>query len=77
MIIIISSLVVIFQYKDVDVFALVKHLAFLGHINSDNHRLGTVCDIYGVSLGDNAHDAIADIRATRELYQVLIDKYIK
>lgn len=66
-----------FQYKDVDVFALVKHLAFLGHINSDNHRLGTICDIYGVSLGDSAHDAIADIRATRELYQVLIDKYIK
>lgn len=66
-----------FQYKDVDVFALVKHLAFLGHINSDNHRLGTMCDLFEVSLGDSAHDAIADIRATRELYQVLIDKYIK
>lgn len=66
-----------FQYKDVDVFALVKHLAFLGHINSTNHKLGTICDIYGVDLGDNAHDAIADIRATRNLYQVLIDKYIK
>lgn len=66
-----------FQYKDVDVFALVKHLAFLGHINSDNHKLGTMCDLFEVSLGNNAHDAIADIKATRELYQLLIDKYIK
>lgn len=66
-----------FIYKDVDVFALIKHLAFLGYIDSDSHKLGTMCDYFGVSLGDDAHDAIADIRATRELYQLLVDKYIK
>jgi len=66
-----------FQYKDVDVFALIKHLSFLGLISSPNHKLGTMCDYFGVSLGDNAHDAIADIKATRELYQVLVDKYVK
>lgn len=66
-----------FSHKDVDVFALVKHLAFLGFIDSDNHRLGTMCDMFGVDLGDSAHDAIADIRATRDLYNVLLDKYIK
>lgn len=66
-----------FQYKDVDVFALVKHLAFLGAINSDNHKLGTMCDKFGVSLGEDAHDALADIRATRELYRKLIELHIK
>lgn len=70
-----------FSYKDVDVFALVKHLCALRLIPIDSvtgagHKLGMLCDMYGISLGEDAHDAIADIRATRELYQLLIDKFI-
>lgn len=70
-----------FTYKDVDVFGLVKVLAHLGHVPinpiGDTHTLGALCEMYGISLGDNAHDAIADIRATRELYQLLVDRYVK
>lgn len=69
-----------FTYKDVDVFGLVKVLAHLKLIPINpvggTHTLGALCDMYGISLGDDAHDAIADIRATRELYQLLIDKFI-
>lgn len=65
-----------FNGKDVDVFALVKHFAFLGFIHSDNHKLVTMCTLYGVDLGDSAHDALADIRATRELYKTLVDRYV-
>lgn len=67
-----------FVHKDVDVFALVKHLEFLGLLPATkNHKLGTMCEAFGVDLGENAHDAVADIRATRELYQVLVTRYVK
>lgn len=70
-----------FTYKDVDVFALVKILAHLGHVPvsliNGVHKLSNMAELFGVALGENAHDALADIRATRELYQVLIDKYVK
>lgn len=67
-----------FIHKDVDVFALVKHLEFLGLIkDAQNHKLGTMCTYFGVELGEDAHDAIADIEATRELYQTLVERYVK
>jgi len=31
-------------------------------------RLGKVCEQLGIALGEDAHDALADIRATRKLY---------
>lgn len=36
-----------------------------------NFRLGTLCDYFGVPLGAAAHDALADVRATVELYRQL------
>ena len=35
-----------------------------------NRKLGTVAKTLGVNL-DNAHDALADIRATREVINIL------
>lgn len=36
----------------------------------ESHSLGSVCAVNGVCL-DNAHDALADIAATRELYYAM------
>lgn len=47
--------------------ALVKH-----QFRLKNYKLVTVCDHFGVKLGDDAHDAMADIRATRELYYTIL-----
>jgi len=66
-----------FDYKSIDVFALVKILDIEGlRQRNKNQKLTTICENEGVSLV-NAHDALADIRATRELYYHLIDKYMK
>ena len=39
-----------------------------------NFKLGTVCEYYGVELGEDAHDAMADIEATRKLYHALMKR---
>ena len=60
-----------FSYKDVDVFALVKHMRLWGMLEGcKNDKLGTVCEHFGIEL--DAHDAMNDIVATRELYRYLI-----
>ena len=37
------------------------------HFDFNDHKLGTVCEQLGIEL--DAHDAMNDIRATRELVQ--------
>lgn len=64
-----------FQYKDVDVFALWKILRHIGKVPIlENDKLGTVCSFMGIDL-TNAHDALDDIRATRNLYLKLIEYF--
>ena len=64
-----------FTYKDIDVFALVKHLRLLGLMDDcENDKLSTVCKYFSIEL--DAHDAMNDIVATRELYQYLVHEYI-
>lgn len=36
-----------------------------------NFKLGTLCEYFGIPLGDKAHDALADVEATLELYRLL------
>ncbi|MEZ6117120.1 MAG: 3'-5' exonuclease [Pirellulaceae bacterium] len=39
-----------------------------------NYKLGTLCEYFGVRLADDeAHDAIADVRATVQLYRAMIE----
>ncbi len=45
---------------------------YMGRISLPNHRLQTACDHFGVKL-ENAHDALADITATRALMQRLLE----
>ncbi len=63
-----------FTFKDVDVYALVKILNIKGKDGSQ--KLTSICDLMGVDLA-NAHDALADIKATRKLYKVLVKTYLK
>ncbi len=64
-----------FSYKDVDVFALVKHLKLLKMIDTPNDKLETLCKEFDIEI--DAHNALSDIIATRELYQVLTDNYLR
>lgn len=55
-----------FETKTLDVFEQVKRATEMGVINTVNQKLGTVCKSLNVPL-DNAHDAMGDITATRNL----------
>ena len=59
-----------FFRKDLDVFALVRHLTHFGAIVTEDEKLGTICEFFGIKH-DKAHTAMADIVATRELYLAL------
>lgn len=50
------------------------HFALLESVGCrppENLKLGTVCRELGIPLGENAHDALHDARATASLYRVL------
>ena len=52
-------------------FAAIAHPGYLGQLA--DLKLTTVCAFFGIPLGDQAHDAMADIRATRTLTKGLLD----
>lgn len=43
---------------------------YLGKISLDNYKLATVAGHYGILL--DAHDALADIKATRDLFMAMV-----
>ncbi|WBC28502.1 DNA polymerase exonuclease subunit [Thiohalocapsa phage LS06-2018-MD03] len=66
-----------FNYYDIDVFAMVKELDLSGtYEGRPSKKLQAICDAQGVDLKD-AHDALADIIATRKLYKKLKKRYYK
>lgn len=66
-----------FNHYDIDVFALVKILDLEGVLDGKKcKKLGAICNTMGVKL-DNAHDALADIKATRKLYKKIMKRYFK
>jgi DNA polymerase III epsilon subunit-like protein len=55
---------------------MMQWLVTCGVIDDDqlpNLKLGTVCDAFGIKLGDAAHDALADVVATRTLIRRMQD----
>lgn len=52
-------------WQGVDALPLVHYMHFLGELNLPNYKLGTLCEHFGIQI--NAHDALSDITATREL----------
>jgi DNA polymerase III subunit epsilon len=63
-----------FNYRHVDLLAVVRFLRYAGRLKIENDKLTTVAEYFGVAL--DAHDALEDIRATRELIKILIDRYL-
>lgn len=52
-----------------DLLPFVNMLKVLGYIDIENSKLSTVCDYFGIEI--QAHDALSDIKATRNLFRKL------
>jgi len=57
------------NWQLIDPLPILRTLSFLNQLNLSSHNLVTVCRHFGIPL--EAHDALSDIRATRELVQLL------
>ncbi len=64
----------IFGYQTLDVLALVRHFKYLGIFETENNKLETLCKYFEIEI--DAHEALSDISATKELHEVLVDKFI-
>ena len=53
------------------IFNMIKWFIANGSLALPNYKLATVCEHYGISL-PNAHSAMDDIKATRELFYVVL-----
>jgi DNA polymerase-3 subunit epsilon len=60
-----------FNWKTVDPLALLHMMDYKCRIALPNYKLTTACQHFGIPLV--AHDALNDIRATRELWYLLDD----
>lgn len=64
-----------FNYKVIDPLPLLHILDGMGTVALENYKLETVCKHYDIPL--DAHDALSDINATRDLTKLICSKYIK
>lgn len=63
-----------FHYKVIDVFPLVITLKHLGLIDTVDDKLKTVCEYFNIQI--DAHNALSDIEATKNLYELIADRFI-
>jgi len=63
-----------FDYHLLSVDVLLHILDYKGLIKLDNYKLVTVCKHFGIQL--NAHDALSDIKSTRQVFLKLLE-YLK
>ena len=64
-----------FNYRAIDPMTLLHLLDGIGSVSLENYKLPTVCKHYDIPL--DAHDALSDITATRELTKYICSKYLK
>lgn len=57
----------------VDPLPVLRFLRYSGKIDLQDYKLSTVCSHFGINI--DAHDALSDITATRELTLLLREKY--
>lgn len=58
-----------FNYKCIDPMPLLHFMEYAGYVSLDNYKLENVCFHYGIEI--KAHDAMSDIKATKELIEKL------
>lgn len=61
------------NWKRIDPLPVLYWLDFKGAISLENYKLETVCEYFGIKI--DAHDALSDIKATRELIEK-VDEFI-
>ncbi|MDQ1274042.1 MAG: polymerase subunit epsilon [Planctomycetota bacterium] len=64
----------VWQYKPLDPLSLIRYLEYRNYLKLENHKLETICRHFGIEI--KAHDAMADIEATRELVKMLDTKIV-
>jgi len=64
-----------FNYRAIDPLPLLHILDGMGSVSLENYQLETVCKHFKIPL--DAHDALSDITATRELAKLICSKYIR
>lgn len=58
--------------KIFDTLAVIQAMQIIKIIpEMENNKLGTLSEYFKIELGDNAHDALADIKATRKLSKII------
>lgn len=60
------------NWKQIDPLKILYFLEAKGEFMLPNYKLSTVCELFKIDI--DAHDAMSDIRATRELTHKLFDK---
>jgi len=63
------------DYHKMDTAALLLSLVSVGKFDMKNIKLETACKEFGITL-DNAHNALADVRATRLLWKKLSERIV-
>ncbi len=61
-----------FRSVPTDLISFVTIMSLKGYLDLPNFKLGTICEALKIKL--NAHDALDDVRATREAFHILLDK---
>jgi len=61
-------------YEPLCTLALSRWVSFVETCSPKNHQLATLCEFYGIPAFD-AHDALADVRATVALARVLSSRF--
>lgn len=63
------------QFSPLDVLTTLRAMRYHGVINIPDTKLETVCKYFGIEI--KAHDALSDIKATRELTKLVFGKLFK
>lgn len=59
-----------FHYPCIDIDTEVARVMTLNDMVLENYKLETICEAFGIPL-ENAHDAMSDIKATRDLAHLI------
>lgn len=60
------------QFSPLDVLPTLRAMRYAGLLEIENTKLETVCNHFGIEI--KAHDAMSDIRATRELTKLVLER---
>lgn len=60
------------QFSPIDVLPTLRAMRYAGIIDTPDTKLETMCKYFGIPI--NAHDALSDITATRELTKFVFEK---